>query len=398
MHKIVCRGLLQRMKVMKFGGAVLRGTEGFRQMSGILAALNVPAVVVVSAFSTSTRMLEAAAEAAKNGEQELALAIGRTVMDENRAIAVAILPDKDIAEALSILIDQAAHKLQNYLRGVAITRQLTGRTLDLIRSFGEFLALHIVKHYLENNGIRAVAADAADIIVSDDNHGAATPLSVPTSHRLTATMPQLFTTADVVVIQGYVARGAHGEITTMGKESSNLTAALLGELLLADDVTIWTDVEGIFSADPALVSDASQIPAMNWQDAELAAHNGVKPLYPTMIEPMRRAQIPLVFRSAFAPDGRATIIDNASYPHPKIIAAAPRQNSSEQSVVTLINISPHEALDAIRVLPEGLLEGTTFGIEAGIEPNVQKMYLPTAKATEAVKFFHEVIVKRNGKR
>ena len=378
------------MTVMKFGGAVLRNAAGFGCMSSILRGHAAPAVVVVSAFGSSTRMLEAAAEAARNGEQELALAMGRSVVAENKELARAILTDEATAEALTALADSVEQRLLNYLRGVAITRQLTGRTLDLIRSFGEFLALHIAKHFLENSGISAAAADSASLIVTDDRHGAATPLPEPTRRRLEEALPRLFETHDTAVIQGYVARGAHGEITTMGRESSNLTAALLGELLRADEVTIWTDAEGIFSADPAVVTDAIPVISMNYDDAENAAHNGVKPLYPTMIEPLRRAQVRLTYRSAFNPSGRQTVIDGNARRRPTIIAAQPRPDAPEASDVALIHVPPAAALEALRQFPAELATGDFSVCIGGGE--AQKITLPTAKSAEAVKFFHRQIV------
>lgn len=379
------------MKVMKFGGAVLRNADGFRQMSAILSSLDVPAVVVVSAFAGSTRLLEAAAIAARDGNQKQSIEIARLVIENNRDLAYSSLSENIVADTLGKLIDDCARQLENVLRGVAITRQLTDRTLDLIRSFGEFLALHTVRHYLEKSGISAIAVDAADLIVTDNRHGAAEPLIAPTKRRLDCIFPEIIAKYRVVVIQGYVARGISGEITTMGKESSNLTAVLLAEALCADESVIWTDVEGIFSTDPHLVPDAVPIAAMSLHDAELAAQSGAKPLYTTMIEPARRSGIPIVFRSAFRPEGYFTTINGNKNLRPEMIIAAPSRETEGMTTITLLHISPVSALAAIRKIRMELL-GDLFTLEIGAMPDIQRITLPTDKSNEIVRFFHKEII------
>ncbi len=377
---------------MKFGGAVLHNAGGFRQMSAILSSLAVPAVVVVSAFADSTRLLEAAAIAARDGNQEQSIEIARSVIENNRRIAYSVLSEEIAADTLGKLIDDCARQLENVLRGVAITRQLTDRTLDLIRSFGEFLALHIVRHYLEKSGISTIAVDAADLIVTDNRHGAAEPLVAPTKRRLDRIFPEIIAKYRVVVIQGYVARGASGEITTMGKESSNLTATLLAEALCADESVIWTDVQGIFSADPHIVPEAVPIAVMSLRDAELAARNGAKPLYATMIEPAQRSGIPIVFRSALRPDGYFTVIGGDQDLRPKMITIASCPDAEGMSAITLLHITPIDALAALRNIPTELL-GDLFTLEIGVKPDIQRVILPAVRANDIVRFFHREIIE-----
>ncbi len=377
------------MKIMKFGGAVLKNRDGFQQMSDILQSLDMPIVVVVSAFAETTRKLEDAANNAQAGDKETAAAAGKLIVEENRSIARALFRDGVIDNELDIAIANVERRLLNTLHGVAITRQLTGRTLDLIRSFGEYLSLDIVRHYLEKSGLRVYKADAADLIATDDNYGMAAPLAALTAQQIAAARSN-GNFREKTIIQGYVARGLHGEITTMGKESSNLTATLLGEALQADEVVIWTDVEGIFSADPKIVADALPIFAMSYHDAELAARYGAKPLYLTMIEPMRRANIPLVFRSAFSPQGNATIIDGREQIRPQMIITEPSSSLGSQTILSLLNISPLTAFNALRKIPSELI-GDSFGLEIGTLPDAQRITIPVKNKLEAASYFHKEI-------
>lgn len=301
------------MRVMKFGGAVMRNPEGFAAMTAILRHYrNEPLLVVVSAFSTVTRDLKHAASLAEQGDEHEALALADTILAQHERFSQELLRDEQTREALLLLLQEHGKRLREYLRGVAITRELTPRTLDAILSYGEYLAVHLTKHYLQEQQFTVAFVDAADIIVTDDRHGAAVPNREQTAGNTEEKLlPQLHRTP-MVITQGFIGRSSAGEITTMGMESSNLTATLLGELIGAQEIFIWTDVEGIRSADPRYASTTFPIPHLSYAQAHTAALNGVKLLHPDMIAPVRRASIPLHIRSAFAPEGEGTMITRAT--------------------------------------------------------------------------------------
>jgi aspartate kinase len=200
---------------------------------------------------------------------------------------------------LNILIDQAAGKLRGILRGISITRELTPRTRDAALSFGELFALIIIDAFLAREGFSHKAIDAAELIATDSNYGNARPVIDKTRANVESIMRPAIDSAGLAITQGFVARSMDGEITTMGIESSNLTAILLAGMLGVDSVTFYTDVDGILCADPEIIPDARRIGRMDYDTAYRAALSGLKLIYPPMIEIARRNGIGFVFRNAF---------------------------------------------------------------------------------------------------
>ncbi|MBI3257911.1 MAG: hypothetical protein HYZ54_00270 [Ignavibacteriae bacterium] len=378
------------MKVMKFGGAVLKSREGFTQMVNILRSQSgIPLLVIISALGSSTRDLERSARSAENGEQELAFSICRQIVREHHHFADELLANKETKEALNFFLDECETRLHQLLRGIAITHELTPRTLDIILSFGEMLALHIVRHFLEESGFDLTFVDSSNIIVTDAVHGAATPDSSLTVLNVERVLLPAFGRSSIVLTQGFVAKSSTGEITTMGKESSNLTATLLGELLSADEIIIWSDVEGIYTADPKLIPNAQPIPQMNYEQARRAAVCGLKLIYSTMIDPSERANIPLVFRSAFAPGGNFTRI--AANTDSWLPLFATHEISATVSEISVLNGSGWIVLDALRHFDVGRWKDLPFSIS--ITPEECRFSLPTGTRTdEVVKFLHEAVV------
>lgn len=378
------------MKVMKFGGAVLRSRQGFTQMVDILRSQSgVPLLVIISAFASSTRDLERSARTAESGAQELAFALCDELIREHRNFSDELLANKPTKDALSFFLDECQTRLHQLLRGIAITRELTPRTLDIILSFGEMLALHIVRHFLEESGFDLTFVDCSTIIVTNAVHGMATPDSSLTASNVERVLRPAFGRSNIVLTQGFVAKSSTGEITTMGKESSNLTATLLAELLGADEVIIWTDVEGICTADPKLIPTAQPIPQMNYEQARNAAASGLKLIYSTMIEPSERANIPLIFRSAFAPDGNFTKI--SAHTDSWLPLFAIREVSPAIAEISVLNGNSWDILDAIRLFDITKWKDVPFGVS--ITSDECRFTLPAGiKIEEVVKFLHKQVI------
>lgn len=301
------------MRVMKFGGAVMRNPEGFAAMTEILRQYrNEPLLVVVSAFSTVTRDLRRAAALAEQGDEHSALAQAEAIITQHETFARELLHDAITLDALSLLLRESGKRLREYIRGVAITRELTPRTLDAVLAYGEYLSVHIVKHYLQEQDFAPAFVDAADVVVTNDRYGAAIPNRERTAGNVEEKLLPLLQRGMMVITQGFVGRSTAGEVTTMGMESSNLTATLLAELLSASEVVIWTDVDGVRSADPRYAEGTAAVSQLSYAQASTAAANGVKLLHPSMIEPVQRASIPLFIRSAFAPGRSGTMITRAT--------------------------------------------------------------------------------------
>lgn len=304
------------MIIMKFGGAVLREPDGFRRMVRIVRDRPAgPTAVVISAFATATRDLEFAARLAQKGlAVEARERVGQVISD-HRTLVRALLPAASARAGMEALLDEAGLDLATVLEGVSTTRQLTPKTLDRILATGEFLALHIARHVLQEDGIDVVSVDARSIIVTTSEHGNARPLPEKSAVRVRHDLAPALAAHEVVLVQGFVGRTEDGATTTMGKESSNLTATLLGALLGATEVVIYTDVEGVRSADPHLCDGTVLRPHLTYAEARTAAQNGLKLLYPTMIEPAEEAGLRIRIAHAARPDGESTVIDTTTAPN-----------------------------------------------------------------------------------
>ncbi len=309
------------MQVMKFGGAALKDERGFYAMSEILSGNNnEPILVVISALSKVTRQLNEIALISKSGDEEQASKKIDDIIANNIALGAKLL----IQESQSLLnndVMELSTKLKSIIRGIAITKELTPRTLDYVLSFGEYFALRTVYYFLKEQNFAVDVLDSADIIVTDENFGNANPdYELSLRKCLEYLMPNLVDNK-IVLTQGFVARTKSGKISTMGIESSNLTATFFALALGSDEVTFWTDVEGIRSADPLLVDDTVGIDEINYEDAYRASIFGLKLIHYKMIKFAESSNIKLVFRSIFNPLGNSTQIN---------------RTASKKSVVTYI--------------------------------------------------------------
>lgn len=295
------------MNVLKFGGAVLDSLEGLQALANVLQQERSNSVVVVSAFGKTTRNLLQAASSAQQGELESAKQQLAEISNWHAGFALSMQRKGAQGRNAASAIRRMQMRLEEIFRGVALTGQLTARTRDLIASFGEYMALEVVAETLEQRAIRSVVVDATEVIVTDDNFGDAKPDIHATQDNI-ATQMRAKLTESHVLTQGFVARSHTGQITTMGIESSSLTAAIIASALSVDSMYVYSDVEGVRTADPAHARKHKLVPTLSYAQAHSAALNGVKVLHPRMLEPLKQANIPLFVRSAFHPGGEETKI------------------------------------------------------------------------------------------
>lgn len=305
---------------MKFGGAVLNSISGFSKMLEIVKSnTDTQCLLVISAFSKSTRDLKMAAQTAEMGDLITAKNISDKLYDEYCSFAKILLRNSNNLEILIEQYNTSFENLNDLLKGISITNELTDRTLDAIMSYGETLSLLTAYHYLQCNGINIAELNSIQVIITDDNYGAARPiLSICQDNIKTKALP-LFETHNIVLTQGFVASNRNGEITTMGIESSNLTAAIYAKFLNADSFVIYTDVEGIRSADPRLNSSTDIVGNLSYDQAYLLGVNGLKLIFPDMIELIRDTGIEIQIMSAYSESGECTIISHKSSDNNSII-------------------------------------------------------------------------------
>ncbi len=299
------------MKVIKFGGAVLKDAFGFSKMADILQNYNEQKIlVVISALDKTTAELQKSAKTAQSGNENLALNLISQIIKKHKVFSKELVKSKQNFDSIQIDLLSIENRLINYIRGICLTRELSPRILDVVLSYGELLALKIIEAFLMECGFVFSTVDSSQIIVTDSSFGSANHLQNETMKNIEEHVLPVFSKSNLALTQGFVARNIKGDITTMGIESSNLTAAIYSAYLKADELIIWTDVEGIRSADPKIVQDSKSIPFLNFREALSLSNDGLKLIYPSMIKIAEENNFDIVFRSAFNPDGEFTIISN----------------------------------------------------------------------------------------
>lgn len=289
------------MIVMKFGGSSVANAEQIEKARSVVAQQRDKMPVVVS--SAHKGMTDLLIESAKQAAQ--GVAEPQPLIDRQRAVLEELGGAPD-------LLDPLFAELTDLFRGISLVRELSPRSLDYVASFGERMAVRCIADYFTRHGLPARAYDAWELgLISDANFGQARPLpgyEVKVRRAIRDELPP----QTIPVITGYVAKSENGDITTLGRNGSDLTATLLGSALSAEEVQIWTDTDGVMSADPSLVKDARNIPTMRFDEAAELAFFGSRMLHPSTLLPAMDHEIPVRVLNTNRPEHPGTVICGTS--------------------------------------------------------------------------------------
>lgn len=311
------------LQVMKFGGTSLGNASCMERAVDIVreALAESQIVIVVSAMSGVTSSLIHAANLSEAGEHQQVSAILRLLRSQHDSAAEALILSptarKNTLTRIRELFNEAAHLCQMTID----SRELTPRTLDAIAGLGERLAAPLVAAALAERGIGSEPVDATELIITTADHAAAEPYMHPTRQRCRSRLVPLLRQGIVPVITGFIGATPEGVTTTLGRNSSDYSATILGAALDANAVTIWSDVDGMLTADPRIVRDAGTVSKISYQEAAELARFGAKVLHPKALREVMHLDIPVWIRNTFAPDCPGTKISSAnSYPGVKALA------------------------------------------------------------------------------
>ena len=296
------------MKVLKFGGTSVANADNIKRVLTIIAekAKNEKLVVVVSALSKVTDLLQLASQkAASNDEsfKEIVAEIEKKHLDTLKEL----IPVSEQSSLLSHL-KRIINHLETLLDGCFLLGELSPRTADTILGFGELLSSYIIAEALKQNLKNSGYADSRELIKTNANFGKAV-VNFEISNQLIA---DYFASneSQVVVLPGFIASTTDGIHTTLGRGGSDYTAAIVAAALNAKELEIWTDVNGMFTANPKIVKQAQPIATISYQEAMELSHFGAKVLYPPTIQPVLRKNIPILIKNTFEPEAVGTYISN----------------------------------------------------------------------------------------
>lgn len=299
------------MRVLKFGGSSVGNAAAFAQVAIIVANARQQdgqVVVVTSAMSGVTDILINAAKAAAAGDRRPYREARDELMAKHQMVAGQLINDGVERAALGRLFEARLAAFERLCRSVEVLGELTARGLDVISGVGERLAAPLLAAVLRAHGVAAEWVDASELIVTTNLFGSADPIMEPTTHHVRGRLGPLLSGGIVPVITGFVGATAEGISTTLGRGGSDYSAAILGAALDADQVQIWTDVNGIMTADPRIVPTARTIPEISYIEAAELAFYGAKVLHPKTILPAVERGIALRVLNTFAPDHPGTLI------------------------------------------------------------------------------------------
>ena len=299
------------MLTLKFGGTSVGNADAIAQTVSVIAhtkAHDTHVTVVTSAMSGVTDLLVNSAGAAAAGQRQPFLDAREVLYEKHLTAAKALI---DSEEERSVYEQHVTEQLAFFSRlcsSINVLGELTPRGLDVVSGLGERMSAPLLAAALRAKGVEAVWVDAAEIVVTDDNFGEAAPLLIPACARVQSRLKPMIEEGVTPVVTGFVGATETGIPTTLGRGGSDFSAAILGTCLPADEIQIWTDVNGILSTDPRIVPQARTLKQLSYNEAAELAYFGAKVLHPKTLLPAIERGIPVRILNTFTPDGPSTVI------------------------------------------------------------------------------------------
>lgn len=302
------------MLVMKFGGTSVGSAERMQDVLSIVKNANSKhkgsaPLVVLSAMSGVTNSLIKAADKAVTRDLKGALAEVVSIRRKHdEAIDQALSKDAAFAQRVKESLNSHFEELEVILKGVSYLGELSKRSVDAISGMGELLSSKVLAAIAESEGTPSVWVDAREVMITDGTFGRAIPLNENVEKNAKAKMAKPSKDGKIVITQGFIGATENGVTTTLGRGGSDYSAAIFGAALNADEIQIWTDVDGMMTSDPRLVPEAEVISEVGFQEAAELAYFGAKVLHPLTIKPAIEQGIPVRILNTMRPENPGTII------------------------------------------------------------------------------------------
>ncbi len=356
------------MIVMKFGGTSVGSVEAFQQVIQVVsravteqaAAENPGVIVVTSAMSGVTNLLIDAAQKSARGDAHFYEEAQDSLLLKHQFVSGQLIEDGNERAALTRVLDERLQQFARLCNSIGVLGELTDRGLDVVSGLGERMSAPLLAAVLRAAGVNAQFIDAGELIVTDEVFGGAAPIMGLTEERCREQLLPLIEAGVVPVITGFVGSTISGVPSTLGRGGSDFSAAIIGACIDADEIQIWTDVNGVLTADPRIVPDARSLNELSYEEVAELAYYGAKVLHPKTATPAVEKKIPLRVLNTFEPD----------YPGTRIV-----EQSQSEGAGTVKAISAIRSMTLITVAGRGMMgvpgiAARTFGAVAGVEANV----------------------------
>ncbi len=322
--------------------------ERMRVAAELTAREQRPVVAIVSAMSKVTDLLIDSLKKAEKGDQGGLEENLKVLAARHQDTARALLP-AEAQEAALHQVNELIGEFERIARGMLMLGERPPRSVDQAIAIGERLSAHLLASYLESRGIRAQAVNAATVIATDDVFGNASPLMEETRDRAEHVLGPLLRQKILPIVTGFNGSTLDHRPTTLGRGGSDFSASIIAAALEAEELWIWTDVDGIMSADPRLVADAKVLEEVTYAEAAELAYNGAKVLHPRTLAPLVERKIPVWSKNSFAPEKPGTHIV------PAITGSLGPRAVTSMADVALVSLEPTSGeLSGTKVLARAL--------------------------------------------
>lgn len=343
---------MQNLLVMKFGGTSMGSAERMRVAAGIIAEQQHarPVAVVVSAMSKITDLLLETLRKAEVGDRGAVDSNLDLLLKRHAETCSELLPQGyESCESATLETHALVAEFRRITHGVLMLGERPPRSVDEAIAVGERLSSALLAHYLRATGINAQSVNASEIIVTDAVFGNASPQMELTRQRCTSTLTPLIQERIIPVITGFNGATIDGRPTTLGRGGSDFSASILASALDASELWIWTDVDGIMTADPRIVPEVAVLDELTYAEAAELAYNGAKVLHPRTLAPLIEKRIPVWSKNSFAPEKPGTRIVS-HFDEPKGARAV-----TSMSNVALVSMEPaNSTLSGTRLMARAL--------------------------------------------
>ncbi|MBO8453253.1 MAG: aspartate kinase [Bacteroidetes bacterium] len=301
--------------MMKFGGTSVANSDAVtRVISTVRGRLDEKPVVVVSALSKVTDLLYKISDEAARRNRSGAMELLGQLRSRHLDLAGELMPDDPVqCGTAKEKVNEICDALTSFVDAVCAVGELSPRSKAIIISNGEYLSSNVICCAMNASGIRTNYIDARRMIVTDDNYLKGDPDMDAISSRAPGVVLGAYEYADAVITQGFVSATAEGEPTVLGRGGSDYSASLIGMAIDATRIEIWTDVDGVRTADPRRVENTKCLDKISFEEAAEMAHFGAKVLHPLTIEPAVRKNIPIYVLNSMNPEGKGTAILQSSF-------------------------------------------------------------------------------------